>query len=412
MKRSDFLLSLVGPAVLGAVPRSTARIRSLSFTPIEGRFHKLVAMNSHSTAPGNGTYTNTLVRIRTDQGVEGLGVMDYSRPDPGFLSAVKTLVGTDPLSLFLMKNGRVVGRAPEFEPLLIRYRHLDAPLLDLVGKLTGAACWKLIGDAAREKIEVYDGTLYFSDVWFRDRGVRAVLEEVEESLKKGYVGMKFKVGRGWRWMEMNAGIRRDIEIVRAARKAGGPELKILTDANNAYEENFEGAWRFLNETRDLNLYWFEEAFPESVEGYTRLKDRMEKSGIRTLIADGENFRDPRAFEPYLRPRRLMDVLQLDIRRGGFLGCLEMARLGDPHGAHSIPHNWGSQVGGLMGLQLSKAVRSVTAAEDDRSTCDAIVADRYVFSKGFYTVPDAPGMGIDLNEAVYGKKYQAKEVVVS
>jgi L-alanine-DL-glutamate epimerase-like enolase superfamily enzyme len=160
------------------------------------------------------------------------------------------------------------------------------------------------------------------------------------------------------------------------------------------------------------LHWIEEGFPETVEGYSRLKDRMEKAGMKTLIADGENFRDPRQFNPYLEPRRLMDVLQLDIRRGGFLGCLEMARLGEPAGAVTVPHNWGSQVGGLMGIQLSKAVASVPGAEDDRSTCDAIIAETYVFRNGYYLVPDAPGLGIDLNEAVYRQNYQGKEVVVS
>jgi D-galactarolactone cycloisomerase len=213
-------------------------------------------------------------------------------------------------------------------------------------------------------------------------------------------------------MEMNAGIQRDIDIVRTVRKAAGPKLKILTDANNAYQENFEGAWRFLNETQDLNLHWIEEAFPESVEGYTRLKNLMEKAGMKTLIADGENFRDPRAFRTYLQPRRLMDVLQLDIRRGGFLGCLEMAQLGEPAGALSIPHNWASQVGVLMGLQLSKAAPSVAAAEDDRSTNDAIITEKYLFKNGFYTVPEAPGLGIELNEAVYRQNYQGKEIVVS
>jgi L-alanine-DL-glutamate epimerase-like enolase superfamily enzyme len=108
----------------------------------------------------------------------------------------------------------------------------------------------------------------------------------------------------------------------------------------------------------------------------------------------------------------MDVLQLDIRRGGFLGCLDMARLGEPAGALTVPHNWGSQVGVLMGMQLSKAARSVPAAEDDRSTCDAIIAEKYVFKNGFCTLPDAPGLGIDLNEAVYRQNYQGKEIVVS
>ncbi len=412
MERRHFLLSLAASGMTRAAQQPPVKITWITLATIEGRFHKFVAMNSQAARPNGHTYNNTLVRIGTDQGVEGIGVMYYTPPDDAYLQALKTLIGANPLDLYQMSGGRIAGRAPSHAAVLTRYMHLDGPLFDLVGKLKNAPCWKLIGDAVRQQIEVYDGTLYFSDIWFQDRGVRAVLEEAEESLKKGYTAMKLKVGRGWRWMEKDAGIERDLEILRAVRKLAGPKVRILADANNAYRDDFERAWRFLNETRDLNLYWIEEIFPESVDWYARLKEHMEKAGMKTLIADGENFGDPRGFEPYLRPKRLIDVLQMDIRRGGFLGNLEMARLGEPAGAVSVPHNWGSQIGGLMGLHLSKAVKSVITAEDDRSTCDTIVAEGYIFKNGSYAVSDAPGLGIRVNQAVYKEKYQSKEIVVT
>ena len=66
----------------------------------------------------------------------------------------------------------------------------------MIGKLTGKAAWQLMGDSVRERVEVYDGTLYFSDVWFRGRGIRAVVEEPEEAMRSGYAGVKVKMGRG------------------------------------------------------------------------------------------------------------------------------------------------------------------------------------------------------------------------
>ena len=395
-----------------AAARPPVRITRIALAAIDGRFHKFVAMNSQAARPAGHTYTNTLVRIFTDQGVEGVGVMDYDQPNPAFLQALKSLVGTNPLELYEMRDGRIVGRAASHAAVLGRHMHLDGPLFDLIGKLQGVPAWKLIGGPARPAVPVYDGTLYFSDIWFRDRGVRAVLEEVEESLKSGYQGMKFKVGRGWRWMDKDAGLQRDVEVLRAARKLTGPGVRLLTDANNAHLNDFDRAWRFLNETADLNLYWFEEPLPENVELYSRLKDRMEQAGLKTLLADGENIREVRAFEPYLKPRRLMDVVQMDIRRGGFLGCLEMARMGERAGAIAVPHNWASQVGGLMGLQLGRAYQNVTAAEDDRSTCDVILTEGYAFRNSAYTVPDAPGMGIHVDEKLYQQKYRAGEKEVA
>ncbi len=411
MQRRHFVLSLAALPGLRAAPRQAARITRIVVTPIEGRFHKFVAMNSYDTAPKGHTYLNTLVRIVTDQGVEGVGVTSGAA-NAEFLTAVRSLLGADPMAVYSMENGRIVGRAPAYAPLLEKYMHLDGPLFDLIGKLSGRPCWKLIGEAVRERVEVYDGTLYFSDVWFQDRGVRAVVEEVEEAVRKGYLGIKLKAGRGSKWMEKEAGLRRDIEVIKAVRKAVGPKTKILVDPNNGYRNDFEGGWRLLSETRPANLYWMEEIFPEDVEQYTRLRERMAQAGMKTLIADGESVGDPRQFEPYLKPKRLVDVLQMDIRRGGFLANLEVARIAKPAGAMAVPHNWASQVGFLMGLHLAKAIENVSAAEDDRSTCDAIIAEGYSFSKGFCTVSDAPGLGIRINQETYTRKYRAKEVVVA
>ncbi len=412
MNRRYFLLSMAAPVSLRAAARKPVKIRRIALAPIQGRFHKFVTVNAYDKAPKGHTYDTTLVRIQTDQGVEGVGTMSYDLPDDAFLQDVRELLGADPLALYEMEGGRVIRRAPRHEALLRKYKHLDSGLFDLIGKLEGVPCWKLLGDAAREKIEVYDGTALFSDVWFRDRGVRAVVEEAEEAARMGYLGVKFKVGRGWRWMGKEEGLRRDIEVMQAVRRAVGPKFKILADANNGYAGDFERAWRFLAETSGANLFWIEEIFPENVENYARLRERMAKAGLETLIADGESVREVEAFDPYLQPRRLVDVLQMDIRRGGFVAVREMARRARAAGAVCVPHNWGSQIGLLMGLHAAKAVENVTFAEDDRSTCDALIAEGYAFANGRYGVPDAPGLGIRVNEEVYRQKYRDQEIVVA
>jgi L-alanine-DL-glutamate epimerase-like enolase superfamily enzyme len=414
MTRKTFLFSLMGSAAVRPVPAKTpVRITRIALTPIEGRFHRFVAMNSYDTAPKGHTYGNTLIRLFTDQGVEGVGVMEYAAPDDAFRKAVRALVGANPLDVYEMEGGRITRPAGAFQQLLTGYPHLDGPLFDLIGKLTNKPCYRLIGDSVRDRIEVYDGTLYFSDVWFRDRGVRAVLEETEEAVRKGYLGLKYKVGRGWKWMEEKAGLERDIETMLAVRKLVGPDVKVLADANNGWREKPEElTWRFLDRTQEANLYWIEEPFPEDPALYAKLLDRMRAANMKTLLADGENIRRSDQFAPYLKPRRLMDVLQMDIRRGGFLDNLRMARMGEEVGATSVPHNWGSQVGLFMGLHLAKAVRSVTAAEDDRSTCDVLEAEGYEFRGGHYTVSEAPGLGLRVIEKVYADKYKAGESVIS
>jgi D-galactarolactone cycloisomerase len=425
MNRRNFISSLAASAVAtasgmkaaaynsgGSLRPAPVAIKSVRLANFEGRFHKFVAMNSYDKVPKGHTYPQTLVRIATDQGVEGVGVMGYAAANPEFHQALKNLIGADPLDVYEMKGERIVGRSPKFAELLGRYRFLDGALMDLIGKLNGKPVWQLIGSSARDRVEVYDGTLYFSDVWFRDRGVRAVVEEAEEAQKKGYRGVKLKLGRGWKWMAKEEGLRRDIEVVRAVRKAVGPNMKVMADANNGYQKDFEGAWRLLAETVDANLYLIEELFPENVEQYTELKAKMQKAGMKTLIADGENASNLALFKPYLEPRRLMDILQMDIRTGGLLDNQTLARMGEAAGAVSIPHNWGSQIGGLMGLHLAKAVPNVIAAEDDRSSCDLIIAEGYEFRDGSYSLPEKPGLSIRVDEDVYKLKCQPGETLIN
>jgi L-alanine-DL-glutamate epimerase-like enolase superfamily enzyme len=139
---------------------------------------------------------------------------------------------------------------------------------------------------------------------------------------------------------------------------------------------------------------------------------MHKAGIRTFIAEGENEREIAAFEPYLKPKRLYDVVQMDIRTGGLVDNIVLARLAESAGAISVPHNWGSQIGCFMGLHLSKAVRAVSAAEDDRSTCDVVIAEGYEFRDGTYSVPDKPGLSLRIDEPLYKMKCRAHEVVIA
>jgi len=413
MNRRLFLSTLAASSAGTRLRAAGPRITQITVANTEGRFHKFVAMNSYDKAPKGHTYVNTVIRVKTDQGVEGAGVMGYSLPDKPFLTALKSLIGANPLELYRMDGGKITGRQSEYAAALKAYRFLDGPLFDLVGKLTGKPAWQLIGEPVRDRIEVYDGTLYFSDIWFRDRGVRAVVEEAEEAQRKGYRAIKLKLGRGFKWMDKDSGLRRDIEVARAVRKAVGPGMRIMADPNNGYAGDRERAWRLMAETAESNLYWMEEIFPERVEEYGWLKDKMKEAGSQTLIADGENFDQPDEFNPYLKPRRLIDVLQSDIRRCGFIDNLLVARNAEPVGGVLIPHNWGSQTGVLMALHMAKVVKNIPLAEDDRSTCDVFaIDDGYEFRDGVYRVPARPGLAHHIDESAYAMKCKPNEVVVS
>jgi D-galactarolactone cycloisomerase len=407
MRRRDFLCLAAAAAAKMPAAKGSAKISRITITPIEGRFHKKVAMNAYDQAPKGETYATHLLRVFTAEGVSGTGTLDYSSPDKAMLESLRNLIGADPLELYEIRQGRILTVR---NPALAKYRFLDSVLFDLVGQILNVPCHELIGPSAREQVEVYDGTLYFSDVMIPEKGVGAVVAEAEEAVRSGYRGLKLKVGRCDKWMPGVAGVLRDIEVVNAVRRAVGPEVKIMADANNGYRGRLQLAWRFLSETQKSNLFWIEEIFPEDPELYARLREKLQQAGMKTLIADGENMRSADELRPYLKPRTI-DVTQLDIRRAGFLGNREAAELAAENEGFCVPHNWGSQIGGLMNLHFAKAVAAAITAEDDRSRCDAIIADGYEFRNGFYTLPKTPGLSLRVNEAVYQTKYKFREIAV-
>ena len=171
---------------MGARPEP-ARITRIRIAQATGRFNRFVAMNAYDKSPKGETYEHSLIRIETNRpGLEGIGSGLYAKLDQTFLNAVKPLGGADPLSLFTMSNGRVRGASGLLAPLLQKYALLDAPLLDLTGKLLGKPVWQLLGDGVRDTVPAYDGTLYFADVLHPGKGVTAVTDACNASVDAGY----------------------------------------------------------------------------------------------------------------------------------------------------------------------------------------------------------------------------------
>src|SRR5204863_6204388 len=111
------------------------------------------------------------------------------------------------------------------------------------------------------------------------------VEEAEEAMRSGYAGVKVKMGRGSKWMEQKAGLARDIAVTQAVREAVGATAKVMVDQNNGYSKDVAQAWTYLSETKNANLHWIEEPFPESTEEYGKLKDKMAQTGMRTMLGD-------------------------------------------------------------------------------------------------------------------------------
>ena len=186
--------------------------------------------------------TNTIVRISTDDGVEGVGAtanytsFDYDRYTAETLRhLIPILVGKDPLSRETIFDS-LWPRVFPVTPAAIAA--IDIALWDLFGKVSGQPIYRLLG-GARDRIPSYASTPMLEDV-------PAYLKFVGECLEQGFRAVKFHC---WCLPE------RDLELARAVRKEfPDDDIDFMLDVENNYDR--DSALRAARELEDLGFAWF------------------------------------------------------------------------------------------------------------------------------------------------------------
>lgn len=201
--------------------------------------------------------TNTVVRIETDAGAEGVAGV-WNATSFGFerytAEAIRhvapVLIGRDALlrdEIWHAIRPRVFPLPPQ------ALAALDIALWDLAGKVAGLPLYRLLG-GARESMPAYASTPMFDDV-------DAYLQNVETFKELGFKAVKFHT---WCVPE------RDLALARAVREQyPGDELAFMLDAENNYDR--DGALKVARELDRLGFTWFEAPLHDSdLEGYRAL----------------------------------------------------------------------------------------------------------------------------------------------
>lgn len=366
-----------GPAgVEPTVTWSDHRVATVEVARVSTRYPRTVGRNARLGSHGAGP-DQTVVRVRTDQGGQGWGLV------AGDLAGVTALVGRRIDELFDPAVGVV--EAPALP--------LDFALHDLAGRLLGQPVHQLLGGRGSRAVPCYDGAIYFDDLDPDDapRGIEAVLANCQADHALGFRAFKLKIGRGHRWMPPDAGRRRDIEVTRAVR-AAFPDCSILVDANDGYTG--PDVLDYLDAVADCEVFWLEEPFTENHADLSRLREHLRRCGSSTLVADGEHDPDiPFLLE--LGKEGLLDVLLMDVVSYGLTPWRALMPLLDQIGVRSSPHAWGLPLKSLYAAQMAAGLRNVVTVEGVPGTTDGVDTSAYRLRDGVLHVPDTPGFGLDL-----------------
>lgn len=390
MHRRDFLASAAAGAAWAALAAAAAAADGLRVTRAVGfqltsRRAKVAGKNARLDVHGDRG-GDRMLRLFTNQGVEGLGNCRAAEAD------VARLLGTNPLALHDPAARRMAG------PLGAG----SMPLWDLAGKLLDKPVYALLGGQGVEHPPVYDGSIYFADLLpqYAARWQDRFREEIDMGLAAGHRAFKIKIGRGHKWMPRAEGDARDVAVVQLIRRHAGPDVRLFVDANNGYD--LAGAQRLLEHIGPENIGFVEELFPETVEECLALKEFIRAHGWQTLVADGETQRELEAYRPFIAAQAI-DLLQGDMNHFGLEGILTEAQWARSQGIRVAPHNWGSLVGYIMQVHIGRALENFFAAEQDPLSTEVLRTEGYAIREGLATVPDAPGFGWALDEARFASE---------
>jgi D-galactarolactone cycloisomerase len=384
MHRRQFLTALAAGATLRSIATAVDAPADLRVTRVVGfeltsQRSKVAGRNAVKEVHGD-TARDVMLRVYTDAGLEGIGNCWSGEQEAA------TLLGQDPFATYESAENRFVS------PLGAG----TMPLWDLLGKAVQQPVHALLGNAGLDPVPVYDGSIYFLDLLpqYADRWEDRLREEIDMGLAIGHRAFKIKLGRGKKWMDRADGDARDADIVRIVREHGGPDLVIGVDANNGYDR--AGAQRLFEQIGQHNIAFAEEMFEETVEDCLAFRDFLGAHGWETLVADGETQGNLDVFKPFIAARAI-EVYQADMNRFGFEGILQESRwAAEQPGLTIAPHNWGSLVGFYMQLHVGRAIGNFYRAEHDPLTNNVLRADGYSIADGTATVPDQPGMGLEID----------------
>ena len=330
-----------------------------------------------------------LARIEAG-GVSGFGWCTISKKE------AQNIVGT-PISAMFCENNML--KKP--------FRGLEFPLLDWLGHITNKPVYELVaknpaaltGDGYAAP--VYDTSIYFDELHIDDdkEAVNFILEEVKQGMAGGHANFKIKIGRPGMWMDLERGLRRDVDIVLAIRGLVGEGSKLMVDANNGYNLNITKS--FLAATKSAKLHWIEEAFHEDDMLYANLKQWTKDNEINTLIADGEGYACPAIVD--WAKKGLVDVLQYSLRYYGFFNWLELAHELEDYGIKYAPHNYGGFYGNYVQAHFASATDNFEFAEFDTAAVEGIDTSAYRIESGMLIAPKDYGFGMKLDADVLKDK---------
>lgn len=289
---------------------------------------------------------------------------------------------------------------------------VDTALWDILGKSLGVPVYRLLGGASREAVMVY-GHASGGDIeetvaavaHYRSLGYKAIRAQ------SGIPGLAstYGVGRGGMFYEpAETGLPPENvwsteqylkfapQLFERLRKEFGPEPHLLHDVHHRLTP-IEAA-RLGKDLEPYRLFWMEDPVAaELQEGF-----RLIRRHTTTPIAVGEVFNSIHDCQQLIQEQLVDYVRTTVVHAGGISHLRKIASLAELHHVRTGSHGATdlSPVCMAAALHFDLSVHNFGIQEYMRHSdeTDRVFPHAYRFEGGFMHPGDAPGLGVDIDEA--------------
>lgn len=367
------------------------------------------------TATVQGNFEWILVRVYTDDGLVGLGECYWGAGVAMVVHRLKQyLLGEDPHSvdwLYQKMVRRMSGAGSTAGTIVAAISGVELALWDLKGQALNTPIYNLLGGRYRKRIRTYadsgHGLKPTPESW---------AERARQAVDKGFTAIKFDIDNidpdrfgdpyhvapgGWSQGQQrpvsNAELDLIVNLVGAVREAIRPEIDLAVDCHWNY--NTRDAIRIAQALEPFKLMWLEDPTPpDNVEALKRVTDNSP-----VPICSGENHYTRHGLRPMITTQAV-DIVQPDIpKTGGLLEAKKIADLADIYYISLAAHNVSSPIATMAACHACATMRNFAVlefhAQDVPWWDDLVVGDQPLIQDGYITLPDRPGLGVELNEDV-------------
>jgi len=352
----------------------------------------------------DGSYDDCVIRVKTDQGVTGVGEVESLAPavqaivnaPPAHNHARglrELLVGRDPtqpqdLWELMYEATDYVGR----RGLIIHAMGgIDMALWDIKGQVEKKPVHQLLGGLRRDRIEAY-GTIYPMA-----QTAEAVERQVEDAIRRLRLrNVKFAADP-W-WMD---DLEKTARLLQAARRVLGKERGLIVDAALSYRTAEDGL-RLLPVLKEAGILFLEAPLPlDDWEGHARMATEGVPLGVGDLgLTHVHEFIEA-------MDRGGASICQPDISQvGGFTGLMKIAGAARQREKRVITHGYKTNI--IIASNLHFLANHWMAELLEYSTSksplrwETTEEQLLVGDDGKVAVPVTPGLGVHLSEQTIRK----------